>query len=100
MRKPDNLFSHSCPLPSTGPPFSTGQEIDTQDTEKRAGEDPSTEPQSKWQQASGKGDGNQGDQTVQDQRSQDRARDWPASEEPASVPGGRRRADHMEISHP
>ena len=44
--------------------------MDTKDTQKRAGEDPSTEPQSKWQKASGKGDSNQGDQAVQDQRSQ------------------------------
>ena len=67
----DNLFSQLS-LPSTGPPSSTGQEMDTKDTEKRAGEDPSTEPQSKWQKASGKGDSNQGDQAVQDQRSQKR----------------------------
>ena len=64
-------------LPSTGPPSSTGQEMDTKDTEKRAGEDKSTEPQSKWQKASGKGDSNQGDQAVQDQRSQKRSsRNW------------------------
>ena len=64
-------------LPSTGPPSSTGQEMDTKDTEKRAGEDLSNEPQSKWQKASGKGDSNQGDQAVQDQRSQKRSsRNW------------------------
>ena len=72
----DNLFSHNCPFRRPAH-LLPRQEMDTKDTEKRAGEDPSTEPQSKWQKASGKGDSNQGDQAVQDQRSQKRSsRNW------------------------
>ena len=56
VRKSDNLFSHNCPFRRPAHLLPRGRRL-TPRTPRSAREDPSTEPQSKWQKASGKGGG-------------------------------------------